>query len=206
MYNAVIFDMDGVLIDAREWHYLALNEALEPFDFAISLSDHQARFNGLSTHVKLGMLSKERGLPIKLHTLISNVKQDRTLRIAATHCFPNVSHQILLARLKEKGIKIGLVTNSIRETTEFMLKHARIFDFFDGIITNQDVSKGKPSPEGYLKCMRILGVSPNDTLVVEDGEYGRQAATEARCEVLMVESPSDVNLDKLSRLIPNLID
>lgn len=206
MHKAIIFDMDGVLIDARDWHYLALNEALKPFDFEISLEDHEERFNGLSTHVKLRMLTEEKGLPIKLHSLISNVKQDRTLRIAATHCFPNVSHQILLTRLKAKKIKIGLFTNSIRETTEFMLKHARIFDFFDVIVTNQDVSLGKPSPEGYLKCMELLKVSASETVVVEDGEYGRQAAVEAGCEVVMVENPSELHVEKLSKHFPGLIN
>lgn len=206
MIKAVIFDMDGVLIDAREWHYLALNEALAPFDFEISPDEHQNRFNGLSTYVKLKMLSEEKGLPRELHSLISNVKQDRTLRIAATHCFPNVAHQILLARLKKKDIKIGLVTNSIRETTEFMLKHARIFDFFDSIVTNQDVSKGKPSPEGYLKCIEILGVSAEEVIVVEDGEYGKKAAIEAGCQVIMVESPSDVHIELIANQIQGLID
>jgi beta-phosphoglucomutase len=206
MRKAVIFDMDGVLIDAREWHYLALNEALAPFDFEINIQDHENRFNGLSTHVKLRMLSEERNLPYKLHSVISNVKQDRTLRIAATHCFPNVSHQILLARLKKNGIKIGLFTNSIRETTEFMLKHARIFNFFDAIITNQDVSEGKPSPEGYLKCCEILNVSPAEAIVVEDGEYGRIAAQEAGCEVVMVNEPSEVHLELLAKYIPGLIE
>lgn len=206
MHKAVIFDMDGVLIDAREWHYLALNEALAPFDYEISIEDHENRFNGLSTRVKLGMLSEERNLPLKLHSVISNVKQDRTLRIAATHCFPNISHQILLARLKKNGIKIGLFTNSIRETSEFMLKHARIFNFFDVIVTNQDVTKGKPSPEGYLKCCELLNVFPAETIVVEDGEYGKIAATGAGCEVVMVSEPSEVHLELLAKYILGLIE
>ena len=205
MYKAVIFDMDGVLRDARDWHYLALNEALKPFDYEISLKDHEERFNGLSTHVKLRMLSDEHNLPIRLHSIISNVKQDRTLRIAATHCFPNVSHQILLTRLKAMNIKVGLFTNSIRETTEFMLKHARIFDFFDVIVTNQDVSLGKPSPEGYLMCMDLLKVSASETVVVEDGEYGRQAAIGAGCEVVMVADPSELHVEKLCKHFPGLI-
>ena len=59
MYKAVLFDMDGVLIDARDWHFDALNDALRPFDYQISLTDHQERFNGLSTRVKLEILSEE---------------------------------------------------------------------------------------------------------------------------------------------------
>jgi beta-phosphoglucomutase len=203
-FNAVIFDMDGVLIDAKDWHYWALNEALEPFGIMISKSDHNARFNGLSTARKLDILTEELNLPRELHAIISIVKQDRTLRLAAGNCYPSVSHQILLNRLKLKGIKIGLVTNSIRETTEFMLKSAGLLDLFDSIITNQDVLFPKPNPEGYIKVMKNLGKGPGETLVIEDGIYGKQAAEAAGCTVVMVNEPKDVNLELLCTYIPEL--
>ena len=63
MFKAIIFDMDGVLIDAREWHYSALNQALEPFGMEIGLAEHEDKYNGLSTKTKLRMLSEEKGLP-----------------------------------------------------------------------------------------------------------------------------------------------
>ena len=84
--DAVLFDMDGVLIDARDWHYQALNMALEPFGYSISPEDHETRFNGLSTKSKLKILSDEFGLPKDLDDVISAIKQDRTLRIAAQKC------------------------------------------------------------------------------------------------------------------------
>ena len=115
-YKAVLFDMDGVLIDARDWHYDALNEALRIFGVEISRSDHLSRFNGLSTRKKLDMLTSEGVIPYELHDAIQSIKQDRTLRIAAQMCFPIVSHQVLITRLKALGIKVGLVTNSIRKS------------------------------------------------------------------------------------------
>ena len=203
--KAVIFDMDGVLIDAREWHYLALNMALEPFGLEISLEDHLNRFNGLSTKQKLKILSTERNLPIDLHPIIEKVKQDRTLRIAAANCFPNPSHQVLLSRLKNAEVKIGLYTNSIRATTEYMLKAANIIQYFDSIVTNQDVQDPKPNPEGYLLSANKLEELPANCLVVEDGEYGILAATNAGCLVVKVESPNDVNLELLLKKLPNLV-
>ena len=203
-YRAVLFDMDGVLIDARDWHYEALNEALQLFGLEIHRSDHLNRFDGLSTKQKLMMLSEDGLLPVELHKTIEAVKQDRTLRIAAQKCFPNVSHQILISRLKHSGFKVGLVTNSIRKSTEFMLEYAGLLHFMDVVITNEDVAQGKPSPDGYNLAMSKLGVSPSETLVVEDGEYGIMAAESAGIEVIKVKDPSAVSIDLFLAKLPDL--
>jgi len=203
--RAVLFDMDGVLIDAREWHYDSLNEALEIFGFSISREDHVERFNGMTTRSKLEVLSKEYGLPDNLHSLISDVIQDRTLRIAAAYCFPDAQHLILISRLREIGISVGVVTNSIRRTSEFMLNYAGILDYLDVLITNEDVSLGKPSPEGYILAMEKLHTLPEHTWVVEDGEYGIQAAELAGANVIRVSSPADVNLQILEKVFPEIM-
>jgi beta-phosphoglucomutase len=202
--QAVLFDMDGVLIDAREWHYDALNQALELFGLTISRESHLKRFDGLSTKKKLSMLTMDQGLPVELHDVIEAVKQDRTLRIAAQKCFPNVAHQVLITRLKASGIKVGLVTNSIRKTTEFMLEYAGLLKFMDVIVTNEEVVEGKPSPEGYLLAMRTLGVEPKNCVVVEDGDYGVLAAKNAGARVVRVENPEDVDLELLLPLITEM--
>lgn len=202
--KCVLFDMDGVLIDARDWHYDALNEALLLFGLEISREDHLSRYNGLSTKKKLNMLTADGFLPLELHSVIEAVKQDRTLRIAAQKCFPNVGHQILITRLKAHGIKVGLVTNSIRKSSEFMLEYAGLLNFMDVVITNEDVTEGKPSPDGYILAMKKLGIQPSETLVIEDGEYGVQAATAAGAKVIQVENPHDVNLELLIQELSEL--
>ncbi len=205
-FKAVVFDMDGVLIDARDWHYRALNQALSPFGLEISEHDHAKRFNGLSTTTKLRILSNEKGLPRELHQTIFNIKQDRTFRIASEKCFPILEHQVLLSRLQKLGLKIGVYTNSIRATAEYMLDRANISKYLDTLITNQDVDKHKPEPEGYLLACKNLGLSPKDVLVIEDGEYGKIAARNAGCEVFEVEGPWEVNIDNISKAIAGLIN
>lgn len=204
--KGIIFDMDGVLIDARDWHYEALNSALEPFGYEISDKDHENRFDGLPTSKKLEILSREQGLPFLLHSVISKTKQDRTLRIAATYCFPDPSLLILLHSLKSCGIPMSVYTNSIRKTTEFMLTHANIIDMFNVIVTNEDVVSPKPSPEGYLKVANLMHLQPSEILVIEDGDYGVQAAREAGCRVLRVESPKDVCVQTVAPLMPKLLE
>jgi len=202
--KAVLFDMDGVLIDARDWHYDALNEALRIFGVEISRSDHLSRFNGLSTRKKLDMLTSDGVIPYELHEAIQSIKQDRTLRIAAQMCFPIVSHQVLITRLKVLGIKVGLVTNSIRKSSEFMLEYAGLLKFMDVVVTNEDVLEGKPNPAGYLLAMQKLQVLPSETIVIEDGEYGILAAEAAGASVIKVSDPFEVSLELLLPIIKEL--
>jgi beta-phosphoglucomutase len=204
--KAVLFDMDGVLIDARDWHYQALNQALEPFGAEISYEDHLERFNGMSTNTKLKILSAENNLPNSLHALINEIKQDRTLRIAGQLCFPVVQHQILLSRLRLHDVSIAVVTNSIRKSAEALLDFAQLLEFLDVLITNQDVARQKPDPECYLLACKKLGVNPSEALVIEDGDYGAEAATKAGCQIIRVNSPSDVSLELLLNKMPYLLD
>jgi beta-phosphoglucomutase len=200
MIDTVLFDMDGVLIDATEWHYDALNEALEIFGFEIGREEHLARFNGMTTRKKIEILSLEKGLPRELHEIISEVKQDRTLRIAARKCFPTAAHLILLSTLKNQGLKVGVVTNSIRMTTEFMLQYSGVAKFLDVLVTNEDIENPKPAPDGYLLAMKKLGSNPANTVVVEDGMHGIQAAKAAGARVVEVRDPGDVSLEILERI------
>lgn len=197
MIKAVTFDMDGVLIDARDWHYEALNIALEPFGYKINLNEHLEIFDGLPTSRKLEILSREQDLPRKLHGIISKVKQDRTLRIASEKCFPSLQHMILIQRLKSQGYSLAVYTNSIRKTTNFMLTHSNLIDKFDLIITNEDVKNPKPSPEGYLKAVEFFKLDASEMLVVEDGDYGIEAAMSAGCKVVQVLNPQEVNYENL---------
>ena len=197
--QAVIFDMDGTLIDARDWHYRALNEALEIFGEHISLDEHSSTFNGLPTKVKLAKLTQDGRIPEHLHGLISDIKQDRTLREIAKNCFPRVEHLLLLAWLKNRSIPMAVATNSIRETAETMLKSAGVFEYLDCVITNEDVNSSKPHPEIYLRACEALGVDPQNALVLEDHEYGVESAKSAGCIVVEVDGPWDVSTRLIER-------
>jgi beta-phosphoglucomutase len=205
-YQGIVFDMDGVLIDAREWHFDALNSALEPFGYSIPIDDHKSRFDGLPTSMKLKILSDEQKLPFVLHEVISKTKQDRTLRIAAAKCFPNPSHLVLLSRLKSCGVPMSVYTNSIRQTSTFMLTHANIIEKFDFVLTNEDVISPKPSPEGYLKVAKLMQIEPSKLLVVEDGDYGTQAATAAGCGVVRIDSPKELCVELIAGYFPQILE
>jgi len=96
------------------------------------------------------------------------------------------------------GVKLAVVTNSIRETEEFMLKYSGIIHFFDLIITNEDVVNQKPSPDCYLLAMSRLNVEPESVVVVEDGIYGIESAQSAGIQnIIKVSSPRDLDIELL---------
>ncbi len=201
MAKAVLFDMDGVLIDARDWHFNALNIALGEFGFSISHESHLSDFDGLPTRVKLNMLTEKQGLPSRLHSLISAIKQRETIKIAVNNCLPIFQHEYLFQQLKVEGYKIGVVTNSIRKTTLLMMELAGLINYFDVIITNEDVSSPKPSPEPYLQACKKLNLEPMHALVIEDNINGVTSAQDAGCRVFRVENPSEVHWENISKAL-----
>jgi beta-phosphoglucomutase len=194
MIKAVVFDMDGVLIDAKDWHYEALNRALELFGYTISRQDHLTIYDGLPTKTKLSMLTRQNGLPAGLHGLINDLKQHFTADFVTLRCQPVFQHQFALAQLKALGYRVGLASNSIRATIDLMMNRARLTGYLDAILSNEDVRDPKPAPDIYLAAAQHLGVTPYECLVVEDNEKGVTAATRAGAHVLQVETVDDVRI------------
>lgn len=199
--EAVVFDMDGVLIDAKEWHYEALNRALEHFGYTISRADHLTTFDGLPTRKKLEMLSEERGLPRGLHGFLSDLKQQYTVDQVHLKCRPMFVHEYALSNLKARGYKLGLGSNSIRSSVELMMTKSNLIAYLDVMVSNEDVTKSKPHPDIYLKAATDLGVAPENCLVVEDNQNGIKAAEAAGCHLLVVQNVLDVQLDRVLQAI-----
>jgi HAD superfamily hydrolase (TIGR01493 family) len=191
--KAVIFDMDGVLIDAKDWHYESLNKALGIFGQEISRYDHLITFDGLPTKKKLEMLSIEGGFPKGLHSFVNDLKQQYTMDIVFSKCKPVFQHQYALSKLKNSGYGLAVCSNSIRNTIETMMDKSGLAPYLDFIISNQDVKQGKPDPEMYKKAMEKFGLKPHECLIVEDNENGIKAALASGGHLLKVENPDDVH-------------
>ena len=190
--KAVLFDMDGVLIEAKEWHYEALNKALSIFGYEINRYEHLTSYDGLPTSVKLKKLSMEKGLPEELHEFINEMKQQYTIAMIYDCCRPRFNHEYALSRLKAEGYKLAVGSNSIRQTVLLMIEKARLTKYFDVLLSNQDVKQAKPSPEIYLTAMERLNVRPEECVIVEDNENGIKAAIASGGHVLPVKTVDDV--------------
>lgn len=201
MIKAIIFDMDGVLIEAKDWHYEALNKALRLFGMEISRYDHLATYDGLPTRRKLEMLSLERNLPRGLHKFINEMKQQYTMQMVYNLCKPRFYHEYALSNLKNDGYKMAVCSNSIRETIEIMMKCASLDIYLDFYVSNQDVKNGKPDPEMYNKAIEKMHLSPSECMIVEDNENGIKAAKASGANVMIVADVSDVNYDNIKKHI-----
>lgn len=195
--KAILFDMDGVLIDAKDWHYEALNKALGLFGMEISRYDHLVTYDGLPTRKKLEMLTLERGLPSELHKFINRVKQQYTLDLIYQKCKPLFAHEYALSRLKADGYRMAVCSNSVRRTIDVMLEKAMIAHYFELSLSNEDVTRAKPDPEIYVTCMARMGVAPGETLVLEDNEHGVKAAVDSGAHLMHIKAVQDVTYARI---------
>lgn len=202
--KAVLFDMDGVLIDAKDWHYEALNKALSLFGMNISRYDHLVTYDGLPTKKKLEMLTLERGLPRALHEFINDIKQEFTFQLGYVKCKPTFTHQYALSKLKARGYRMASCSNSIRKTMSILFERAAIADYFEFYISNEDVVEAKPHPEMYTTAISRLGLRPEECLILEDNENGIKAAQAAGAHVLIIKNVSDVNLENIVNKISEI--
>ena len=202
--KAVLFDMDGVLIEAKDWHYDALNVALEMFGYRISRESHLSTFDGLPTRRKLQMLTNAGILPAGIHELINSIKQKYTQQIVAEKCRPRFDHRFALSRLKQDGYATAVCSNSVRQSIVNMMGKAGLAPYMDLLVSNEDVKKPKPDPEMYTYAMAQLGVKPEETVILEDNEHGIAAARASGAHVLEVVEVSDVNYANISGFIASL--
>ena len=202
--KAILFDMDGVLIEAKDWHYEALNQALDIFGMPIDRHAHLATFDGLPTRGKLGILGITHGLPEQLHDLINEMKQNYTEALVYSRCKPTFQHQYALSKFKSEGYKMAVCSNSIRATVALMMKLSKLESYLEFQLSNQDVAHPKPAPDMYLEAMRRLNLAPQECLIIEDNDHGFQAAQASGGHVMRVATPEDVTYDRINTVIAGI--
>jgi beta-phosphoglucomutase-like phosphatase (HAD superfamily) len=199
--KAVLFDLDGVLIDATDWHYRALNRSLGLFGFTISRYDHMATYNGLPTRKKLEMLSVEAGLPSSLHALINRIKQVYTREEILSSCWPSFEKEFMMSRLRREGYRIAVCSNAIRESVELMLARAGLLEYVEFVLSNEDVKAPKPDPAIYQLAMSRMGLTADEIMIVEDAPHGIQAARRAGAHLCEVAGFHEVDYWRVRRAI-----
>jgi HAD superfamily hydrolase (TIGR01509 family) len=196
MIKLIIFDLDGVLVEAKNIHYDALNEALGD-NYFISWSEHLSIYDGLKTNQKLEILSERNGLPETKHTEIWNHKQKITLEKLKQLKQNNILIK-LMSNLVDNGYKIAVCSNSIRKTVLTVLSKLGIMEFMDYIISNEDVENSKPHPEMYWNAISKMKCLPEETLIVEDSPYGLLAASRSKSHILRVKNTKETNLKNIN--------
>ncbi|KER07001.1 putative pyrophosphatase PpaX protein [Marine Group I thaumarchaeote SCGC AAA799-E16] len=200
MIRAVLYDLDGVLVNATEWHYESLNLALKEIaGFQIDREEHISTFNGIPTNTKLDILHKQGRISKEQFQEIWELKQEKTFEVINKNAFvDNVK-----IRLHEgmSNLRKVCVTNSIRKSAELMLEKTGQMKYMEFIISNEDVWRPKPFPEGYIKAMIKLSLHPDECMIVEDSPKGLEAAKWSGANVCEVKGYHDVTLENILRKI-----
>ena len=204
MIKLIIFDLDGVLVDSKKLHFDALDKALSLVgeEYRISYQDHLTSYDGLSTNKKLKMLCETKNFPRNEIDNTWKVKQKITLKIIDDFTVDK-RIQNIFKELKSEGFTIACATNSIRETAKLQIIRKGFMEYIDFLYSNQDVNNPKPNAEIYMRCMIKAGVSPDETVIIEDSHIGRKGAIRSGGVLCAVENPEDLSYNKIKKTISN---
>lgn len=175
-YDAVIFDLDGVICSTDEYHYLAWKELADslalPFD-----RQYNNKLRGVSRLESLNLILAlgERQYSDEEKQAMAQKKNDTYRRLLAKMSPADVSDDVL-STLNELKRKYPLAIGSSSRNTKFILSRIGLADFFDAVIDGNDISASKPDPEVFLKAADALSQRPSSCLVVEDAAAGIEAA------------------------------
>lgn len=215
MIKAIIFDFDDTLVDADTLHIEAWEKTL--VDHNIKNFDD---FRSLRAEKMMGKSSLHNAQLIVEHYKINTTPEDFFHKktkifielITRLKLLPGAIHSLKL--FKKAGLKLAIATGSPKEYIEKALKQFKIFNYFTTIITSEDVSKGKPDPETYLKACQELRLLPKECLVIEDATAGVESAKAAGCKCIAIPnknvstqdySQADLVLDSLEKITRNSI-
>ncbi len=166
--KAVLFDLNGVIVDDEDVHFAAFVKVVDEFGVAFTKKDYEELCYGRSDIDGFKQICSRFNLECNLDQLVQKKHSAYLISIALVNLQMFQGVERLLRELRNRGYRIGLVTASNREEVEAILGYLKIAPYFDVVITNDDVSESKPSPQGYLVASEKLGVSPMRCLVIED--------------------------------------
>jgi beta-phosphoglucomutase family hydrolase len=196
MIRAVIFDMDGVIVESEHLHIKAEQQTMLKHGVRISAEELHT-YTGTTAELMFTELIKK----YKLNTTFERVfdeKEEFMFKLLEKETRPTKGVIELLKKLKRKGIKLGIASSSHRKLIEYILRRLDIVRLFDFVVSAEDIVHSKPNPEIFLRSARGLRVEPVECLVVEDAKLGVEAAKNAGMRVVGYRNPNSGDQD-LSR-------
>ncbi len=214
-FKAVIFDMDGVIVDSEGMHFKTMQDVFAKegvnleYDHFMDIVGHTTTRNIQDINKWFGRDFDPPEMVKKLHDAFAKELDDNGMD-AQPGFFD------LVEQLKSKDMPIALCTSSSREEAEYMFKfilkkhpeYITLYDIFDTSVTGQDIKNRKPHPDPYLKAMAGVEENPGDCLVFEDSSLGIASAKDAGCGMcIALRHPYNVNgIGRADFVIDSLVE
>ena len=205
MVQAVIFDMDGVIIDSEPFHWDVNKKIFRDLEITVCFKEYQ-KYIGVSNTTMWTDLKTKHRLPQSVGDLV-RVQVSGNLEFMEREHFEPIDGVVsLLADLKKNAVAVGLASSSPYNVIAIVLKKFRIRDHFSAVVSGEDFQKGKPEPDIFLKAAQLLGTAPHYCAVVEDATHGVTAAKAAgmRCVGFANKNSCDQDLTKADLTVQSL--
>ena len=205
--KAVIFDLDGVIIDSEPIHHKVLNEILK--DYSVVIEDEEYNtFIGTSNASLWKKIIDKYNLKLEVEDMCLLTLKNNFEYLKNNDVQPINGVINLLAQLKNNNILIGLASSSPLDSIELILSIFNIRTYFEVVVSGESVAKSKPSPEIFLKTAKLLGVKPKNCVVIEDSKNGVTAAKSATMKCIGFKNKNSGNQDisKADKIIACMTD
>jgi len=179
MMKAVIFDMDGVLVDTTGYNTAAFNKLLSKYGVSLDKA-YRKKTVGMSLRDQIQIWRSDFGIKEEIDPLDFSKKAFAIqLELAKEEIKPDEHVQNLISELKKNDVKLAVATSSTTDRAKALLDLVEVRDKLDALVTSEDVEKHKPDPEIFLRTAKELNVKPEECVVFEDALNGIQAANGA---------------------------
>jgi len=202
--KAILWDLDGVLVNSMEFHYRAYSEILSQRGVELSREEYLKEMIGLRNYT---ILRRVLDLPNEEILRLAEQKEEAFRRLVKGHVQPLPGAAELVRRAREGGIKQAIVSSTPRANIELMLQSLGLYECFEVIVGEEDAERGKPDPEGFALAASKLGVPPEECVVIEDAPEGIAAGKAAgmRCIGVTTTRPAE-KLSQAELVVESLED
>ena len=208
IFKAVIFDLDGVIIDSEPIHMQVMNSICRQWGAPHTWEEY-AGYMGKSDVAIWSEVKERYHVQADVDDLIKHYSEKLSEYFRASHDIPivkGVAH--LLKELRQEGILCAVGSASSRVNITLALNHLENSDYFEAIVSGDDVSHGKPSPDIFLMAAKQLKIAPKECAVIEDAVLGVQAARNAGMYCIGFKNPTsgEQDLSKADKIIYDMAE
>lgn len=189
MIKAIIFDMDGVLVDSEPFHIEIEKRQFLQNQILVSDEEHH-EYMGVSSEVMWQKIAERHSVSLPVEELIEQNRSETFRFFSELNEIPVMPGLVdLLEKLRQKNYPMAVASSSVPEIIGLILEKTGLRKYFTVVVSSQEAGKSKPAPDVFLLAARKLGMSPDNCVIIEDSENGIKAAHAAQMSCVAYQGP-----------------